>query len=69
MLQTLIKWIIAEPRNELESEKRKRCIDQTENNIIYLIYQATKSDSKLRYKTTSDNNKTFYNTKETPGIW
>ena len=59
MLQTLIKWIIAGPRNELETEKRKRCIDQTANNIMQLIYQATKSDSKLRYKPTSDNNKTF----------
>ena len=31
-----------------------------------MIYQATKSDSQLRYKPTSDSNKTFYNTKETP---
>ena len=33
MLQTLIKWIIAGPRNELETEKRKRYIDQITNNI------------------------------------
>ena len=36
------------------------------NNITKLIYQATKSDSQLRYKPTSDSNKTFYKTKETP---
>ena len=66
MLQTLIKWIIAGPRNELQTEKRKRYIGQTVNNITQLIYQATKSDSQLRYKPTSDSNKTFYNTKETP---
>ena len=65
MLQTF-KWIIAGPRNELENEKRKRYIDQTANNITQLIHQATKSDSKLRCKPTSDSNKTFYNTKETP---
>ena len=66
MLQTLIKWIIAGPRNELETEKRKRYIDQRAKNITQLIYQATKSDSQLRYKPTSDSNKTFYNKKETP---
>ena len=66
MLQTLIKWIIAGPRNELQTEKRKRCIDQTANNITQFIYQATKSDSQLRYKPTSNSNRTFYNTKETP---
>ena len=65
MLQTLIKWIIAGPRNELETEKKVN-IYQTANNITQLIYQATKSDSQLRYKPTSDSNKTFYNTKETP---
>ena len=31
-----------------------------------MIYQATKSYSQLRYKPTSDSNKTFYNIKETP---
>ena len=31
-----------------------------------MIYQAIKSDSQLRYKPTSNSNKTFYNTKETP---
>ena len=31
-----------------------------------MIYPATKSDSQLRYKPTSDSNKAFYNTKETP---
>ena len=30
-----------------------------------MIYHATKSDSQLRYKPTSDSNKTFYNIKET----
>ena len=59
MLQTLIKWIIAGPRNERETEKRKRYIDQTTNNITQLIYQATKSDSQLRYKPTSDSKRTF----------
>ena len=48
MLQTLIKWIIAGPRNELETEKRKRYIDETTNNITQLIYQATKCDSQLQ---------------------
>ena len=66
MLRTLIKWIIAGPRNELETEKRKQYIDQTANNITQLIYPATKSDSQLRYKPTSDSNKTFHKTKETP---
>ena len=47
MLQTSIKWIFAGPRNELETRKRKRYIDQTTNNITQLIYQATKSDSRL----------------------
>ena len=65
MLQTSIKWIFAGPRNELETRKRKRYIDQTANNITQLIYQVTKSDSRLWYKLTSDSNKTFYNTKET----
>ena len=65
MVQALMKWIIAGPRNELQTEKRKRYIGQTVNNITQLIYQATKSDSQLRYKPTSDSNKTFYNTKET----
>ena len=65
MLRTLIKWIIAGPRNELETEKRKQYIDQTANNITQLIYPATKSDSQLRYKPTSDSNKAFYNTNET----
>ena len=31
-----------------------------------MIYQATKKESQLKYKPTSDSKKTFYNTKETP---
>ena len=66
MLQTSINWIIAVPRIKLETEKRKRYIDQIANNITQLVYQATKKDSQLRYMPTSDCNKTFYNAKETP---
>ena len=31
-----------------------------------MIYQATKKESQLKYKPTSDSNKTFHNAKETP---
>ena len=55
MLQLLINWIIAGPRNKLETARRKHYIDKT-NNITQLIYQAIKSDSQLRYQPTSDSN-------------
>jgi hypothetical protein len=68
MLHTLIKWIIAEPKNRIETDVRKTEVDKTVNNITQLISQSMKSQCQMNYKASTEGGRGFYQSKETPAM-
>ena len=54
MLRILLRWIIAGPKNRIDTDVRKTSLDQTVNHISQLISQAIKSERQIRYKPNSE---------------
>ena len=66
LLKTFIRWIIAGPNTEIESERRTKSIDIGVDNLTQIVTQAVKNKRQMSHKPAKNSTKDFYQTKETP---
>ena len=66
LLITFIRWIIAGPNTEIESERRTKSIDIGVDNLTQIVAQAVNRKRQMSYKPAKNSTKDFYQTKETP---